>query len=323
MRVVIALGGNAMTSADGDASPQSQHEAIARAVVPIAELVEQGHDVLLTHGNGPQVGNILTKNELAAAVVPPVPLSWCGAQTQATIGMLLMNYLDAELGRRGVDKQVATVVSRTLVDPDDQAFENRTKPIGGYLSREDAEVLMDHGERYVEVKDRGWRRVVASPEPLDCLDLPAAELLMAQEYVVVCAGGGGIPTVRRADGGYEGIEAVIDKDLTAALIAQRVGADVLVIATDVENVVRDWGTPDAEPIGEIDAAAMRSVAAEQEFAAGSMGPKVEAVTRFVERTGGTAAITSLDRLSDAVAGTAGTRIVPTTDPTPNPSTDQS
>ena len=314
MRVVIALGGNAMTSPDGSASPQAQHEAIARAVVPIAELVEGGHDVLLTHGNGPQVGNILVKNELAAAVVPPVPLSWCGAQTQATIGMLLMNYLGAELGRRGVEKQVATVVSRTLVDPDDQAFENRTKPIGRYLSREDAEKLMSHGERYVEIPGRGWRRVVASPEPLECLDIAAADLLMAQGYVVVCAGGGGIPTIRRPDGGYEGVEAVIDKDLTAALLAERVGADVLVIATDVENVVADWGTPQARPIEEIEATAMRVVAAEQKFAAGSMGPKVEAVTRFVERTGGTAAITSLDRLSDAVAGTAGTRVVPTADP---------
>ena len=322
MRVVIALGGNAMTSPDGSASPEAQHQAIAKAVVPIAQLVEGGHEVLLTHGNGPQVGNILVKNELAAAVVPPVPLSWCGAQTQATIGMLLMNYLGAELRRRGIDKQVATLVSRTLVDPEDQAFENRTKPIGGYLTQEDAEAMRAHGERYVEIPGRGWRRVVASPEPLEILDMPAADLLLAQGYVVVCSGGGGIPTIRRADGGYEGIEAVIDKDLTAALLAEHVEADVLVIATDVENVVADWGTPEALPLEEVEVTAMRVIATEQQFAAGSMGPKVEAVTRFVERTGGTGAITSLELLSDAVAGTAGTRIVPQVEPADDGSTAQ-
>ena len=310
MRVVIALGGNAMSSPDGSATPESQHEAVARASVPIAELVAAGHEVLLTHGNGPQVGDILLKNELAAAVVPPVPLSWCGAQTQATLGMLLMNHLGGALSERGIDKQVVAVVSRTLVDADDPAFDNRTKPVGRYVTQEDAEALMVHGERFVEIPNRGWRRVVASPEPLECLDIAAAEVLLREGFVVVCNGGGGIPTVRRADGRLEGIEAVIDKDLTAALLAERVGADVLVIATDVETVVADWGTPQAHPIREIDATALRVVATEQMFAPGSMGPKVEAVTRFVERTGGTAAITSLDQLSAAVAGKAGTRVVP-------------
>ena len=313
MRVVIALGGNAMSSPDGNASPEAQHDAVARASRPIAELVRAGHEVLLTHGNGPQVGNILVKNELAAAVVPPVPLSWCGAQTQATLGMLLMNHLGDAFAELGIEKQVATVVSRTLVDVDDPAFENRTKPIGRYLTQEDAEALMTHGERFVEIPNRGWRRVVASPEPLECLDIAAAEVLLREGFLVVCNGGGGIPTVRRPDGGLEGIEAVIDKDLTAALLAERVEADVLVIATDVENVVADWGTPEEQPIEEIDAMALRVVATEQQFAAGSMGPKVEAVTRFVERTGGLAAITSLDRLSDAVAGTAGTRVSPPAD----------
>jgi carbamate kinase len=314
MRVVIALGGNAMSSPDGNASPQAQHEAVARASVSIAALVDAGHEVVLTHGNGPQVGNILRKNELAAPVVPPVPLSWCGAQTQATLGMLVMNHLGDALRKRGIDKQVATVVSRTLVDAEDPAFENRTKPIGRYLTQEDAEALMAHGERYVEIPGRGWRRVVASPEPLEILDFAAAEALLAQGFVVVSSGGGGIPTVRRPDGGLEGVEAVIDKDLTAALLAERVDADLLVIATDVDNVVADWGTPRAEPIQEIDATALRVVAAEQQFAAGSMGPKVEAVTRFVERTGARAAITSLDLLPEAVEGRAGTRVSPPAEP---------
>jgi carbamate kinase len=224
--------------------------------------------------------------------------------------MLLMNYLELELARRGIDRPLATLVSRTLVDAADQAFENRTKPIGRYLAREDAEVLIAHGETYVEVPGRGWRRVVASPEPLECLDIEAARALLGQGFVVVCNGGGGIPTVRRDDGGLEGIEAVIDKDLTAALLAESVGADVLVIATDVENVVAGWGTAEAAPLEVVDAASLRRMADGQAFPAGSMGPKVEAVTRFVERTGGRAAITSLDLLSEAVAGNAGTRVSP-------------
>jgi carbamate kinase len=308
MRIVIALGGNAMTSADGSAHPEDQQAAVGEAAGPIADLVAAGNEVMLTHGNGPQVGNLLVKNELAVSVVPPVPLDWCGAQTQATIGMLFMNALDAALAERGVDARTATLVSRTVVDADDPGFENPTKPIGRYLGEEDTKPLAEHGQRFVRVGDRGWRRVVASPEPLECLDAPAADVLLAQGYVVVCSGGGGIPTVR-TDDGYAGVEAVIDKDLTAALVAARLHAELLVIATDVEHVLLDWGTPDARPLGRVTAPEMRRIAAEQGFATGSMGPKVEAVTRFVERSGGTGIITSLGLLSEAVAGEAGTRIV--------------
>ncbi len=163
--------------------------------------------------------------------------------------MLLLNALDAALAERGQTTPVATLVSRTLVDVRDPGFEHRTKPIGRYLTREDAELLIEHGETYVEVPDRGWRRVVASPVPLECLDAPAADTLLAAGYVVVCSGGGGIPTVRGDDGRFEGVEAVIDKDLTASLVAAHLQADLLVIATDVENVVADWGTPQARPSG--------------------------------------------------------------------------
>lgn len=310
MRIVIALGGNAMTSADGTAHPEDQRQAVERAADPIADLVAGGHEVLLTHGNGPQVGNLLQKNEAAASIVPPVPLDWCGAQTQATIGMLVMNALDAALGQRGVEVRTATVVSRTLVDRDDPAFGNPTKPIGRYLTEADMAPLAEHGQRFVEVEGRGWRRVVPSPEPLECLDAAAADTLLAAGYVVVCSGGGGIPTLRRPDGCLEGVEAVIDKDLTAALVAEHVGADALVIATDVDAVVLGWGTSAATPVGEVEAPRMREIATEQHFAAGSMGPKVEAVTRFAERCSGTGIITSLARLADALAGGAGTRVVP-------------
>jgi carbamate kinase len=310
MRIVIALGGNAMTSADGSIRPVDQLAAVDRAAGPIADLVAGGHEVVLTHGNGPQVGNLLFKNELSAPVVPPVPLDWCGAQVQGTIGMMLLNALDAALARRGTPKPVVALVSRTLVDPGDEGFRKPTKPIGRYLTEEDTAPLREEGQQFVEVPSRGWRRVVASPEPLECLDAPAADTLLAQGYLVVCSGGGGIPTVRREDGRLDGVEAVIDKDLTAALIATHLKADVLLIATDVDNVVENWGTPDARPVLEVEPRRMREIAAEQRFAAGSMGPKVEAVTRFAEACGGTGIITSLQRLPDALSGAVGTRVVP-------------
>jgi carbamate kinase len=310
MRIVIALGGNAMTSPDGSARPEDQQAAVTEAAGPIADLVVQGHDVLLTHGNGPQVGNLLLKNELAASVVPPVPLDWCGAQTQATIGDLLLNALDAAFEQRGSDRRTAVLVSRSLVDADDPAFTHPTKPIGRFLPEDEAKLMMEHGQQYVEVAGRGWRRVVASPEPIAVLDGPAADALLGQGFVVVCSGGGGIPTIRRGDGTLEGVEAVIDKDLTAALVAREISADLLVIATDVDSAVTDWGTPHARPIGEVTTSEMRAIAEDQGFAAGSMGPKVEAVTRFAERTGGTGIITSLARISHAIEGRLGTRVVP-------------
>jgi carbamate kinase len=196
------------------------------------------------------------------------------------------------------------------VDSADPLFQNPSKPIGRYLTAEETKPLTARGQRFVEVGGRGWRRVVPSPEPVECLDAPAADTLLAQGYLVVCSGGGGIPTVRRDDGTYEGVEAVIDKDLTAALVADHLEADVLVLATDVDHVVLDWGTPDARPVGEVDVPTMRQVAGDQEFAAGSMGPKVEAAVRFAERAGGISIISSLRRLSEAVAGDVGTRVVP-------------
>ncbi|MDN5852206.1 MAG: carbamate kinase [Actinomycetia bacterium] len=310
MRIVIALGGNAMTSTDGRARPEDQRAAITEAAEPIADLVAAGHDVLLTHGNGPQVGNLLLKNELSASVVPPVPLDWCGAQTQATIGMLLIDALDHAFADRRLDRRTATLVSRTLVDRDDPGFAAPTKPIGRYLPEDEARVMIEHGQHFVEVPSRGWRRVVASPEPLECLDSPGADALIAAGFVVVCSGGGGIPTVREPDGSLDGVEAVIDKDLTASLIARTIDADLLVIATDVDSAVTDWGTPHAKPIGEVTAGEMRAIAKDQGFASGSMGPKVEAVTRFAERGHGTGIITSLPRIGNAIDGHLGTRVVP-------------
>ena len=309
MRVLVALGGNAMTAADGRARPEDQVAAAATAMSAVADLLAEGVDVVITHGNGPQVGNLLVKNELSAGVVPPVPLDWCGAQTQATLGFVLMNALEAALGHRGVRRRVATIVTRTRVDSDDPGFATPTKPIGRSLSRDEAVVLMEHGQLFQDRGAKGWRRLVASPEPREILDAGAVTVLADAGYVVVANGGGGVPVVREPDGSLRGVEAVIDKDLGAALLARAVGADRLVIATDVENAVLGYGTDHAEPVGEVTVAALRRHAADGHFASGSMGPKVEAVCRYVEQTGHVAVITSLHAIAAGVRGEAGTVVV--------------
>jgi carbamate kinase len=307
-RVVIALGGNAMTGPDGSATPRAQRDAIAEAAGHIADVVAAGVEVVLTHGNGPQVGNLLVKNELAAHVVPPVPLDWCVAQTQATIGFTLADELDAALEARGLPQRTAGLITRTLVDAEDPGFREPTKPVGRFLPREEAERFVSHGQTWEDRGEKGWRRVVASPEPSSVVDTPAIHALAGAGFVVVCAGGGGIPVMDdgRDGAALRGVEAVIDKDLTAAILARDLGADTLVIATDVPHVMIDFGTPSARPLGRVTAAVMRAHAASGQFARGSMGPKVEAALRFVESSSPghprRAVITSLEHIADAVSG---------------------
>jgi carbamate kinase len=308
--VLIALGGNAMTSPDGRARPQDQQAAITLAMQSVAEIAASGSQVVLTHGNGPQVGNLLVKNEIAADVVPPVPLDWCGAQTQGTIGVLIMNALEAALAQRGVARSKPVVlVSRTLVRADDPHFAAPSKPIGRYLGADEAARLIAVGQSWRDEGQRGWRRIVASPEPVECLDAAAASVLADAGFTVVCAGGGGVPVVRDAAGVLSGVEAVIDKDLTAAVLARQLGADTMLIATDVDAVMTGWGTPQARPLRAVTVARLRELAGRDEFGSGSMGPKVEAACRFAE-AGGRAIITHLSKIADALAGRAGTVVTP-------------
>jgi len=308
VRVLLALGGNAMTGPDGSATPDAQRAAIAAAMESVADLIAAGHEVVITHGNGPQVGNLLVKNELAATVVPPVSLDWCGAQTQATIGFTVLNTLEASLAGRGVQRPVAAIVTRTRVDADDPGFSHPTKPVGRFLPYEQARPLIEHGQLWEDRGEKGWRRIVASPEPREVLETGTLLTLIEAGYVVVAAGGGGIPVVRTEDGTVRGVEAVIDKDLTAALLARSVHADVLVIATDVDHAIKAWGTPQAEEIGVVRLEQMREIAGEGHFASGSMGPKVEAAMRFVEAGGPRAVITALEQIDKAVTGSYGTVI---------------
>lgn len=347
MRTLIALGGNAMTAPDGRARPEDQIAAVAVAMAAVADLVAAGVEVVLTHGNGPQVGNLLVKNELAAHVVPPVPLDWCGAQTQGTLGFVIVSALEDALAARGVAKPVAAVVTRTLVDAGDRGFTHPSKPIGRYLPKEQAVAMIAHGQTWEDRGERGWRRVVASPEPLEILDAPAAKALLDAGYVVVACGGGGIPMARdlTADGrgelagsadraapnapnatapnaptestvptespalpapGLRGVEAVIDKDLSAVLLARAVAADQLVIATDVDHMFLRFGAADARALYRVAVADLRAHLAAGEFGGGSMAPKAEAACRFVEGGGRRAVVTGLGRIREAVLGEAGT-----------------
>jgi carbamate kinase len=330
MRTLIALGGNAMTAPDGRARPEDQIAAVGVAMEAVADLVAAGAEVVLTHGNGPQVGNLLVKNELAAHVVPPVPLDWCGAQTQGTLGFVIVSALEQALAARGLGKPVAAVVTRTLVDADDRGFTHPSKPVGRYLPKEQAAAMIAHGQTWEDRGERGWRRVVASPEPLEILDAPAAKALLDAGYVVVACGGGGIPMARdlplkplprqplqpgqspqatqppQAPQRLRGVEAVIDKDLSAVLLARAVEADQLVIATDVDHMFLHFGAPDAQALHRIGVTGLRAHLAAGEFGGGSMGPKAEAACRFVEGGGRRAVVAALGCIREAVRGQAGT-----------------
>jgi carbamate kinase len=308
-RVVVALGGNAIAGERGS-DPVSQQEAVEAAAEQIADLVATGYEIVITHGNGPQVGNLLLKNDLARDIVPPVPLDWCVAQTQATLGFLIVTALEAALRRRGTERLVSTVITRVLVDPADAAWSNPTKPIGRFVPEAEARERMAAGEAWQDRGERGWRRVVASPDPLEILDRGTVEQLIGAGAIVVAGGGGGIPMVR-ADGRLRGVEAVLDKDLTGALLAATLNADCFMIATDVEAAAIRFGTPEQEWLGEVTPARLRALVDEGHFASGSMGPKVEAALRFVEGDGPAgrrSVITTLERVRDGVEGTVGTRV---------------
>jgi carbamate kinase len=299
MRIVVALGGNAMLERGErpDAEPQQRH--VTAAVATLAPLARD-HEVVVTHGNGPQVGVLAIESAADATLSRPYPFDVLGAETQGMIGYWLLQAFENALPGR----QVASIVCQTVVDADDPAFSNPTKFVGPAFSEDDAHRLATERSWQVRQDGKWWRRVVASPEPKELVELEVIKDLLADHVLVICSGGGGIPVVRTGSV-LVGIEAVIDKDLAAALLARSVHADGLVLLTDVDAVEAGYGTPNATPIRQATVAELRAMS----FPAGSMGPKVEAVCSFVEATGGFAAI---GNLADAVAvleGTAGTRVL--------------
>ncbi|HVN62752.1 MAG TPA: carbamate kinase [Gaiellaceae bacterium] len=296
MRIVAALGGNALLRRGEPPEEATQRRHVTEAVRALAELAET-HELVVTHGNGPQVG-LLALQAAAYRGVPPYPLDVLGAESEGMIGYLLEQALRNELPGR----PVATLLTQIVVDPEDQAFARPSKPIGPVYAEADARRLAAERGWTIAPDGDSFRRVVASPEPLQVVELEAIRLLVAAGVLVICAGGGGIPVVVDDDGALYGVEAVIDKDLSAALLALLLEADALLMLTDVPAVERDRGTPEAAPIGQATPAELRTLA----FASGSMAPKVEAACRFVEAGGRVAAIGALEDAAAIVRGEAGT-----------------
>ena len=298
LKLVVALGGNALLQRGEPPTAEVQRAHAAEAMAAVAQLA-RAHDVVLTHGNGPQVG-LLALQASAYAAVPAYPLDVLGAESEGMIGYVL----EQELRRQLPDRATATLLTQIVVDPDDAAFRHPTKFIGPVYPEAEARRLAAERGWWIAPDGPHFRRVVPSPEPQAILELPAIRILVEAGALVVCAGGGGIPV--STNGTLHGVEAVIDKDLAAELLARSLEADVLLMLTDVAAVMRDWGTDEAQPIRRIAASELRTL----DFAAGSMGPKVEAACRFVEATGGRAAIGALEDAAAIVAGEAGTTVVP-------------
>lgn len=304
-RIVVALGGNAILQPKQEGTAALQFQNVINTCVQLAGLIEAGHQLVITHGNGPQVGNILLQNEAAKDKIPPLPLDVCGAQTQGFIGYMIQQAMKNLLPRR----QVGTILTQVLVGADDPAFQNPTKPIGPFYGKEEADKLVaEKGYTMVEDSGRGWRRVVPSPDPRAIVEKELIQALLDQDAIVIAAGGGGIPVVSDGQGQLRGIEAVIDKDLAGARLAQDVGAQILLILTDVEGVAVNWGQPDQRFLHQLNRQQARELLGQGQFKAGSMGPKVEAALRFIEQGGEQSIIVSLDKAAAALAGQAGTII---------------
>lgn len=315
--VVVAVGGNALLRGGEHATIDEQFDAARRIATPLAELAKAGWRILLTHGNGPQVGFIQRRSDLVASVAPELPrldLDMCVADSQGSIGYILAATVAGELRSAGLPDQVAAVLTHTVVDPRDIAFANPSKPIGTWYPEPVARRLAGQNDWTItEDAGRGWRRVVPSPRPLRIVEQQAISTLSASGFLVIAAGGGGIPVVEEADGRYRGVEAVIDKDLASALLADAVCAELLVITTGVAHVAVNFGKHDQRTLGRIGTAEARRHLADGQFPPGSMGPKIEAALRFIEAGGDSGSrevlITSLDRLTEALRGETGTRVV--------------
>lgn len=307
--IVIALGGNAILQPGQNGTVDEQMENVDSTAEQVAELIAQGHRVVITHGNGPQVGALLIQQEAGRDRVPPMPLDVCGAESQGQIGYMLQQSIGKMLARRSIQRPVATVITQMVVDPNDPAFANPTKPVGPFYSAYYAEQRMkETGEKWIEDAGRGWRRVVPSPDPIRIVEQDAILSLVRTGAIVIANGGGGIPVIEKG-GLYKGVEAVIDKDLGGECLARDVGADVLLILTDVAHVALHYKTPHQVDLHTVQLDDLIRYQQEGHFNAGSMGPKVEACRRFVERGGEAAIIAQLDKAVEAIHGNAGTRIV--------------
>lgn len=307
---VVAVGGNSLIKDSKHQTVPDQYAATVETSIHIAGMIEQGWDVVLTHGNGPQVGFILRRSELSIHELHPVPLDYCGADTQGAIGYMFQRALRNEFKKRGIKKQAATVVTQVLVDTNDPAFQNPSKPIGSFM---DQATALSHKEEegwsVVEDAGRGWRRVVPSPLPQVIVERDAVEALIKAGFIVICSGGGGVPVIEK-DGELIGVEAVIDKDYAGSLLARSIHADLFLISTAVEKVALNYNKPDQKWLAHLTLDEAKKYLAEGHFHKGSMGPKIQAIIWFFEAGGKEALITNPENIERALRGETGTHITP-------------
>lgn len=308
-KVLVALGGNAILQANEEATFENQMNNVIKSCKFLAKLVQKGYQLVITHGNGPQVGNILRQNEEASDVVPPFPLDVCNAESQGFIAYMIQQALRNELQLLGIDKQVVSIVTRVEVSADDPDFSDPSKPVGVFYSEAEAQQLK--AERGWVVKHDanrgGWRRVVPSPKPINIVEAQSIGTLVDNGHIVISCGGGGIPVVRRQDGTYQGIEAVIDKDRSGYKLAEAINADIFMIMTDVEHVFINFGKKEQQALTHVSVEQLEVYMEEGQFSPGSMGPKVEAASAFA-KTGRTAIICALNKADLALEGKSGTRV---------------
>ncbi len=308
---VVAIGGNSLIKDESHKTVPDQFNAVRETAVHIAEMIAQGWNVVITHGNGPQVGFILLRSEYSRGVLHSVPLDSCGADTQGAIGYMIQQALHNEFLRRDIHRQCVTVVTQVLVDGNDPAMRNPSKPIGSFYKEEEAHSKMEQdGWTMVEDAGRGWRRVVSSPQPQEIIERDVIDTLIKGGFIVVAVGGGGIPVVRDSAGNLSGVEGVIDKDLASSLLATRLHADLLLISTAVEKVSLNFRKPNQQDLNRITLSEAKRYYDEGHFAKGSMGPKMLAAIQYLERGGQAALITTPETIDKALASQTGTWIVP-------------
>lgn len=310
-RVVVALGGNAILQRGQLGTAAEQMENVKMTAEQVVKMIEAGYEVILTHGNGPQVGTILIQNELGARQVPPMPMDICGAESQGFIGYLFCQALANKFGqKKNLSSRPICLVTQVRVDREDPAFLHPTKPVGPFFTEDEARRRMsERKETWIEDAGRGWRRVVPSPDPKEIIEKEAVSALVEKGFVVIASGGGGIPVVVDQEGKLQGVEAVIDKDLAAERLAHDVKADFLLILTDVPQVLINYRQPTEKALSKVSALELEAYQDAGHFKAGSMGPKVEATLRFVRNGGERAIIARLDEALEALEGSKGTQIV--------------
>ena len=308
---VVAVGGNALIKDKAHQTVQDQYEAAVETMGHIVGMIEMGWDVVVTHGNGPQVGFILRRSELASHELHEVPLDYCGADTQGAIGYMFQQILHNQFLAKSMDKNAVTVVTQTIVDREDPAFKNPTKPIGSFMEEAQArEKIKTEGWTMVEDDGRGWRRAVPSPIPQRIVEVDAIQSLIRAGFVVVAVGGGGIPVIETPDGNLVGVEAVIDKDFGSSILASMIDADLFLISTAVEKVAINFNKPDQKWLDKLTTSEAKQYIEEGHFAKGSMLPKIQAILKFMELGGRQALITDPEHIMEALQGKTGTWIVP-------------